>query len=206
MKRSRSINVSVMRKTVYQSVPAKPLALAIAAATFAGCSSNEPAVVYKTVQECVEASAGSQEQCQQAYDEALTEAQRTGPKFANRNDCEYNFGAGQCTQHNSGGQSIFMPLMAGYVLGQVIDGVRDNARYGRSAPLYSSYGDWVGTSGRNYGSAYDRRIKVSKKTFEPKPAVTKTMSRGGFGSKVAAKSNWGGKKSGGWGGGRSWGG
>jgi len=53
---------------------------------------------------------------------------------------------------------------------------------------------------------YQRKANVSKKAFEPKPAVKRTISRGGFGSKVAAKSNWG--KSSGWGksGGRSWGG
>lgn len=205
MKRSRSIDISAMRKTAGLTVAAKPLALAIAAATFSGCSSNEPATVFKSVQECVEANAGTQEQCQQAHDDALAEAKRTGPKFTTRNDCEYNYGAGQCQQYNNNGQSVFIPLMAGYVLAQVIDEIGDSRRYRSAAPLYSSYGDWIGVDGRHYGSSYTRRIKVSKQTFEPKPAVTKTMSRGGFGSKVAAKSNWGGsKKSGGWS--RGWGG
>lgn len=201
MKRSRSIDISAMRKTAGMTVAAKPLALAIAAATLSGCSSKEPTTVYKDVQECVAANAGTQEECQQAYEEAREEAKRTGPKFANRNDCEHNFGAGQCQQYRSGGQSIFMPMLAGYVLAGAINDIGDSRRYRSAAPLYTRYGDWVSPDGQTYGSSYTRNVKVSKKTFEPKPAVTKTMSRGGFGSKVAAKSNWGGsRRSGGWGG------
>ncbi len=56
-------------------------------------------------------------------------------------------------------------------------------------------GQVVGKAGRT--STY----KVSKSSLKPKPVVTKTVSRGGFGSVASAKSSWGGgKRSGSWGG------
>ena len=46
-----------------------------------------------------------------------------------------------------------------------------------------------------------RSMRVSEKSLKPKPTVSKTMSRGGFGSSVRAKSSWGSStKKGGWGG------
>lgn len=210
MKRSQSINLSAMRKGRALSVPVKPLALAISASTFVACSSHEPAVVFQTVDECVSSGTASAEECQRAYDDALKKAQETGPKYANVNDCQSDFGTGQCVQYqNSSGQSWFIPLMAGYILGDILSD-RGGYHHYNSAPLYTSYshrspffGQWSTVDGYTYGSVRNKNIKVSKDTWKPKPAVKKTISRGGFGSKVAAKSNWGGssggKRSGGWG-------
>lgn len=208
MKRSRTINLASMRKKVLMAAPAKPLALAIAAVTLAACSSKEPARVFQNVEECVQAAAGSKQECQQAYDDAIAAARESGPKYASLNDCQSEFGSNQCTKHSgSNGQSWFIPLMAGYMIGDIVGNIGGYNRY-QSAPLYTSYshrspffGQWSTVDGNTYGSVRDKQIRVNKQAFEPKPAVKKTISRGGFGSKVAAKSNWGGgKKSGGWGG------
>ncbi len=210
MKRSRSINLASMRKSGFlAALPAKPLAIAIAAITFSACSSNEPAKVFQSVEECVKDGAATEQECQQAYDDALAEARRSGPKYANINDCQSEFGSGRCQQYRgSNGESWFVPLMAGYVLGSVLNNSGGYHHY-HSAPLYTSYshrspffGQWSTVDGNTYGSVRQRQISTNKSTFEPKPAVKKTIRRGGFGSKVAAKSNWGGSKrsGGGWGG------
>lgn len=207
MKRSQSINLAAMRKQVAHVVRAKPLALAVATATLMACSSSKPATAYQSIDDCVNSQAGTQDECQAAYDNAIAEAQKSGPKYGNVNDCAAEFGAGQCTEYRgSNGQSWFVPAMAGFLLARALD---SGNRYNHSAPLYTShsrgspfYGQWSAVDGQTYGSVRNRDLKVSKRAFEPKPAVKTTLSRGGFGSKVAAKSNWGGggKKSGGWGG------
>lgn len=209
MKRSRSINITRMRKAALLSTSVKPMALAVTAVTLAACSSNEPTQVFQSVEQCVQAGVGSDEECQKAYDDALLKAQETGPKYSSLANCQLDFGTGQCVQYqNNSGQSWFVPLMAGYIIGDIIGG-SSNYRYYNSAPLYTSYshrspffGQWTTVDGYTYGSVRDRSIRVPKKTWEPKPVVNRTIKRGGFGSKVNAKSNWGGgaKRSGGWGG------
>ena len=88
------------------------------------------------------------------------------------------------------------------MLGQMLDG----RRY--SSPVYTGYGNlyggYYGADGKRYGD-YSRNsrvsnVKVDPDAFKSKPRVTRTISRGGFGSKAAAKSSWGGSRSGGWGG------
>lgn len=103
-----------------------------------------------------------------------------------------------------------MPAMAGFMVGQALNRNDSNyygygyspyqplfnytgSRYGRTTMLSTADGLKVGSSGTT--------TNVGKSAFKPKPQVTRTMSRGGFGSTVSAKSSWGGgRSSGGWGG------
>jgi uncharacterized protein YgiB involved in biofilm formation len=66
----------------------------------------------------------------------------------------------------------------------------------------SSYRNrWVGAGGQDFGDNRRRTMRVSEKALKPKPTVNKTISRGGFGSSVRAKSSWGNSsRRGGWGG------
>ncbi len=215
MKRSRSINIHSMRQFAWQRVPVKPLALAVAAATLFGCSSRDPALAYESVAQCLAENPDLDIECRAAFQKARDEAAKAGPKYQSKADCEAEFGAENCVAaqpasqpqqpQQQQSQSWFMPAMAGFMLGRALDG----GGY-RSAPLYSStnrnspfYGQWTGVDGKTYGSRGNRSLQVGKDAFKPKPAVTRTISRGGFGSTVAAKSNWGGNRgsrSGGWGG------
>jgi len=54
------------------------------------------------------------------------------------------------------------------------------------------------------GSPGQRNYKMPREALAPKPAVTRTISRGGFGAKASAKSNWGSSRASG--SSRSWGG
>jgi len=60
----------------------------------------------------------------------------------------------------------------------------------------------MGADGQDYGDQRRRSMRVNESSLKPKPTVSKTMSRGGFGSSVRAKSSWGSasSKRGGWGG------
>ncbi len=212
MKRSRNINLDSMRNYAVQRVRVKPLALAIAAATLVACGSNptEPALVYESVEQCIADNPALDIECRTSFRQAAEQAREAGPKYNSLADCQAEFGAQNCQPaQGPQGQSWFMPAMAGFMLGRALDG----GGY-RSAPLYSSnnpnspaYGRWTSVDGRTYGNRSSRALRVDQDAFRPKPAVTRTMARGGFGSTVAAKSNWGGNRAGarstrtgGWGG------
>lgn len=194
MKRSRFINLGRMKK----SASLAPIAASL---LLVGCGEEkEVANIYTTLDDCISDNPNAVSQCTTAYESALEEAKRTGPKFASMRDCEYDFGANQCQRVQSGSSSFFMPFMAGYMLSSLM-----SPNY-YSQPLFTSYSryspyryNWMGADGRYYGDLRYRRVKVSKSAFKPKPAVVRTMKRGGFGSTAKAKSSWGSSRSG-WGG------
>ncbi|WP_299073943.1 DUF1190 family protein [uncultured Paraglaciecola sp.] len=196
-KRSQSINLSAMRK----SFSVKPLALGIAAIFLSACGDQQEAQVFVNVSDCTNANPEYAAQCKAAYEDALKEAERTGPKYNTQRDCESEFGPNQCTRSQSG--SFFMPFMAGYMLSNIM-----SPRGYYSQPMFTSYSRhssyrnrWIGADGYDFGDNRRRTLRVNEKSFKPKPTVTKTISRGGFGSSVRAKSSWGSSsKRGGWGG------
>lgn len=68
---------------------------------------------------------------------------------------------------------------------------------GASQPLFTSKsatspanGKFVDASGKNYGSATTgRSMTVPKTALAPKPAITNTITRGGFGESVAKQTS-----------------
>ncbi|MFQ3197045.1 MAG: hypothetical protein ACI8R9_000491 [Paraglaciecola sp.] len=200
LKRSAHINLSRMRK----GFSVKPLALGVAAVLLSACGQNtEKATVYTGVDDCVNQNPEQAETCKAAYQEAVEEAQRTGPKYASRQICEEEFGPNQCNYQRSNSGSFFMPLMAGYMLSNLLSpGYQSQpmfTSYSRSSPYRNR---WMGADGSDYGDYRNSKMNVDKEALKAKPTVSKTISRGGFGSSVRAKSSWGSSsaKRGGWGG------
>ena len=202
MKRSQNISLDFMRKAprkvFTKGFAFNSLALGIAVA-LTGCSQTEQVKIVKTVEDCVASTELTFEQCEITYQRALAEAERTGPKYNSANACEAEFGYGQC-QRSSGG--FFMPFMAGYMVSSLM-----NNRQQAFNPVYRYQGsnsrnrNRIMTAdgsvlGKNSNGSYTaNKSSVSKR----KPTVSRTVSRGGFGSTASAKSNWGSKS-------RSWGG
>jgi uncharacterized protein YgiB involved in biofilm formation len=199
LKRSAGINLSRMRK----GFMLKPLSLGVAAVLLTACGDSEEAKIYKTIDECSSDNPEHVQECQAAYQQAMQEAERTAPKYSSQQDCEYDFGAQHCRNVQSSSGSFFMPFMAGYMLSNLM-----SPRGYYSQPMFSSYSpyssyrnSWIGADGYVFGDTRQRTVRVDKDVYKPKPTVNKTMSRGGFGSSVRAKSSWGSKSSSkGWGG------
>lgn len=196
-KRSRSIDLGKMRKHWAM----KPVSLGVASVFLTACGdSREDAIVFTSLNDCINQLPGQEQTCEVAYEQALEEAARTAPKYNDRNQCEYDFGSGQCVVYrNNDGNNWFMPLMAGYIIRDLLS----PSYYPQ--PLFTSYSRyspyryrWVGASGYDYGDVRYRSFKV-KKDYKKPPEVTRTIKRGGFGSSVRAKSSWGSSK-------KSWGG
>ncbi len=198
-KRSSNIDISRMRK----AFSFKPLAIGVASIMLSACSGGrEEAVVFKNADECKNALPDLAQKCETAYEGALAEAAKTAPKYNTRNDCEYEFGTNQCQTYNNNGSSIFMPLMAGYMIGNLLS---PRPYYQPMFTSYSRYSphrnNWMSADGRDFGDSRKSKLSVKPSAFDKKPAVTRTIKRGGFGSSVRAKSSWGSRSSGkGWGG------
>lgn len=204
MKRTQNINSSHFRK----SLRVAPIAIALSSVLLAGCENNDENVTYfQTQAQCEQLNPQNQAECAQAYQHAASEAVNTAPKYSTQEECVAEFGTDQCVsteqqvtanQPNSQTQtaqassgSFWMPLMAGYMMGNMMNSGRANSQpmFSSKNPASPMYGKFVDASGKTHGSATPFRSgTVPKSDLAPKPAQTSTVSRGGFGQQVAAKS------------------
>lgn len=170
----------------------------VGAASFAlaGCREEQvDAQAFPDLQSCLSAagtgSLFTEEQCRTAFDEAVALNAETAPRYDSREVCEAQYGVGNCAaevQATGGGSgSIFMPLLAGYLIGNMLGGGRGVA----SQPLYrTSSGGFTNPAGtatyaNNTGAAKLGQSAFTKApTTLGKPPLTKAtaLSRGGFGS------------------------
>ncbi len=179
----------------------KPIAISVTGVFLSACSDNrEDAIVFTSLNDCVNRLPDMAERCEVAYRQAMDEAARTAPKYASQSECEYDFGSSQCVVYrNESGGNWFMPLMAGYIIRDLMSPSYYPQPMFTSYSRYSPYRyRWIGASGYDYGDVRYRQLKVNRDYKKP-PEVNRTIKRGGFGSTVRAKSSWGSSK-------KSWGG
>ncbi|MGR3571456.1 DUF1190 domain-containing protein [Brevirhabdus sp.] len=185
-KRSRRVNLAIM---------------GAAAFTLAACKHDTVETkVFPSVEDCKQASTGgdgslSAAECQAAFDEALQEHRKAAPSYTDQALCEEQHGTGSCVadDRQGGGGSFFMPLLAGYMIGNLLGGGRGLAS---ARPLYRTGGGGFSTpNGNAVFNANRGTAKVSPKAFAPVTAsgIAKPMSRsavaarGGFGATGAGR-------------------
>ncbi|CAM3611041.1 hypothetical protein BS639_22875 [Rouxiella silvae] len=203
MKRTQNINLATFRKS-WRSSRITPIAFAISAAfMLSACEKSDDNVsLYQNADDCSKANPSTSAQCAKAFNDAKAEAAKTAPKYANRADCVAEFGESQCTQapaqagmsaeSQQGGGSMWMPLMAGFMMGRMMSG----GGYAQQ-PLFTSKtagspanGKFVDATGKSYGPATTgRSMNVPPSAMAPKPATTSTVTRGGFGESVAKQTS-----------------
>lgn len=147
---------------------------------------------YKTLEECKAANEVSDAQCDTSYAAAQKDDAKDAPRYEARASCEEVYGAGNCVprSYNNGG-NFFTPLLAGFVIGRMLDGggyrgtglYRQDDRYGGGY-----YSTWGGRLSRDYGTG---RTVISRESIDPPDAIrnappkvqtrTSVVSRGGFG-------------------------
>ncbi|CAG21924.1 DUF1190 family protein [Photobacterium profundum] len=207
MKRSNQVVLASMRKN-WRTFTVAPVTVAFAG-VLSGCTDNSSeASIYQGLNDCVDDNPSYTSECQAAYQNALAEAERTAPKYQTQYDCSAEFGNNACVQSQQ--NNWFMPAMAGFMFSRMIN---NNNRGYYSQPMFRSsypgsifYDRWTTADGNDYGrSSYKKtKVRVSKDQMKPKATVNRTISRGGFGSTVSAKSSWNSSKSSsgskGWGG------
>lgn len=160
--------------------------LLMGASVIALSACEEPKVdasVYETLQQCRDDPSASKQECETSYREARSQHASVAPKYSSEADCQADFGAGRCERapyRTSGGGSIFMPLMMGYMMGSIIGGRRSMI----SQPLYRSADrpkTFRTADNRNVGSTTGRTRVASSATRRPS-FKSSTLSRGGFGA------------------------
>jgi uncharacterized protein YgiB involved in biofilm formation len=89
------------------------------------CSHEPDAVrsgLYTSVDACV-AAGSDRTACTDAYVSAYRESKTAAPTFDTETDCEARYGRSGCTERDTGGgHSLFMPVMAGFMLAQAMRG------------------------------------------------------------------------------------
>ena len=172
-------------------VPATTLMLA-------SCSSEEPVqtAVYETAEQC--AGFYNPEQCKADFAAATSLHPQVAPKYSDKTSCEVDFGAGNCetpataaaaapaTTSTTSSGSSFMPMMMGFMAGQMFSGGgRSNLQ---AQPLYKSGDDrsTFRTATNQPVSRFTGPVKVMPSRMVPKPGAA--VNRGGFGAQAQKRS------------------
>jgi uncharacterized protein YgiB involved in biofilm formation len=176
MKRSRTIELALMGSV--------PLLLA---ACDSAREPPRPALLYQSLQQCINEGKVSTEVCRTTYEEALQAQARLAPRYGSLAECAEQFGSDQCRPVvQSSGEHWFMPALAGFLVGRALDANRGPGYvYGwNGRPIYHA------RSGReSWGRAETDRFGVRGPEGY---SVAETLSRGGFGYSSAARASWGG--------------
>jgi uncharacterized protein YgiB involved in biofilm formation len=162
------------------------------------------AYAYQSLQECKEKNEVPDQACDTAQKNAKDD-ENAEARYADSKTCEDVYGPGQCVPRSSvgGTGSFWGPLVAGFVVGRMLDGGwggRGLYRDWRDGGFYTPNGGRVWT---DYSTG---RTRIGQRGFDapdiargPEKAITRSsvISRGGFGGRMASRS---------YSGGRSWGG
>lgn len=188
----------------------KRVAIAIIGATafaLAGCREEQvDAAAFPDLQSCTnEASRGgmfSVQDCEASFSQAEALHVESAPRYDSLAVCEEQHGTGACGSEADaapgGSGGIFMPLLAGYLIGKMLGG-----RTGMSAgqPLYkTSDGRFTNAARSSTYSSNRGAAKLSTSQFtRPTSTIGKTpmtsataSSRGGFGKLGGARTGFGG--------------
>lgn len=162
------------------------------------------AYAYQSLQECKDKNEVPDDACEKAEQQALKDDDKAA-KWDDKASCEDVYGEGQCVPRyaQNGGHSFWGPLVAGFVVGRMLDGGwggRGMYRDWRDGGYYS-YG-----GGRIWTDYNTGRTRIGSRTFDAPDVVrppekvmsrSSVISRGGFGGRMSSR-HFGGSK--GWGG------
>ena len=181
MKRSRILHVSSLMATASFSLAAcgAPQRLA---------PEPELAQVYSSLDECRAANDITDTECDAAQAQAQKTAAETAPRYATQSECEGQWGPSQCQPNNSGGGSFFTPLLAGFVVGQMLNGggYRGGGAMYRDRNNQFSNGHGGGYAFRDYRTGKTltngrEHGDVARQAPSRVQSRTTVVSRGGFG-------------------------
>lgn len=156
------------------------MGVSVSALALTGCEEQVDALQYSSVESCIVGAELSEADCKAGFAAAQKDHARVAPKYQSRTDCEAEHGAAACqqpasqTQASTGG-GLWMPLMAGYMMGRLMSGgVAPQPLYRSSSP-----GKVRTASGASFTSK-SGPVSVPK-AAAARPATGKVMSRSGFG-------------------------
>lgn len=160
---------------------------AATAAGLAGCGGEQappPGVPYASVEQCITAG-NNADLCNLAYKKAEEEHLAKAPRFQDKESCEKGVDVTQCvpTQvRNADGSfsNVFLPAMAGYMLGRMTapqaEQPRDRGYSGGYVPYGGGYASGPIYGSRDYPNRYNdvRTVPTSRQSTVP---TTQSPSR-----------------------------
>jgi len=158
--------------------------LGATALTLVACGEAEEEILaYDSVEACVKAGQQDEAVCKAEFAKAQKLHNEVAPRYNYASECNSDFGYNRCYQHRSGGTSVWLPFMMGYMLAP-----RGGTVFVSSQPLYrpSSNPNRFYTAGNSRVGAVSAsgRTQVARSQVS-RPAVrTRTVSRGGFGARA----------------------
>ena len=158
--------------------------LGATALTLMACGEAEEEVLaYNSVASCVKSGQQDEAVCKAEFAKAQKLHNEVAPRYDRARDCNSDFGYNRCYQSRSGGSSVWLPFMMGYMLAP-----RGGMGIISSQPLYrpSSNPNRFYTAGNSRVGAVSAsgRTQVARSQVS-RPAVrTRTVSRGGFGARA----------------------
>ena len=151
-------------------------------AALAGCGRDDPPKVYGSIQDCK--TDHPAQACQDAWQASVGEHQASAPQYSQKAQCEAQYGVGHCETRSGEHGDIFMPMMAGFMIGRMLNQHRDdNYAYGGGGgyigrPVAYSPGGGVAAPPAREGEAF----------FGRSGGFT---SRGGFGGTAGFRGGFG---------------
>lgn len=199
MKQTKKVSLKRSKKA------ALVLMVPVATLLLAGCGEeSQQAMVFSDPSECSAAGLNDTAQCNADYAAAQALHPQVAPKYLSKDECETDFGAGQCEtapQQTTSGGSVFMPMMMGYLAGQMMNRGGSNFQQPAAAgagakvptqPLYKSRDD-RGTFRTATNTPVAKTIgPITLKPSQVKPQLGQVVRRGGFGQQAAARNSFGG--------------
>jgi uncharacterized protein YgiB involved in biofilm formation len=161
--------MAARRRSVYVGFSVLSLSAALA-----GCDRPEQPKVYSSVTDCRAEHPG--QACDDAWKASVGEHDSTAPRFTQKEQCEAQYGVGHCESRQGG---VFMPLMAGFVLGQMMN----RNQYGYGGGGYIGHPVMFAPGGGYRAPAF----REGESFFTRSGGV----SRGGFGSTAAFRGGFG---------------
>jgi len=175
--------------------------LGVAPLALSACNNQED-LTYESLDQCLKDAKVEASACSTDYREAMQQHLARSPRFNDPNSCQSQYG--NCTSYQSGGNTVWLPLMAGFLAG------RWSSNYGSSGrpyverngdyaprPLYRTNDDmnrgtWSGSNGGSYSQRGSGWSGPSGSGNGSGRISTSTLERGGFGGSSVARGGWGG--------------
>lgn len=173
-----------------------------AALVLNGCGSEKAveAQVFNTPDECA-AFYNPPAECQAAFAQAQALHPQVAPRYANKQECEADFGVGRCEtapeqQQQQAQGSFFMPMMMGFLAGQMLNrggmapqqqqssATAGNRNTVPTQPLYKSRDDQntFRTASNTPVASQPGTTQIRPSAVQPRPA--NLARRGGFGAQA----------------------
>ena len=108
-------------------------------AMVAACDDAPEPKVYRSVADC--AADHDSKVCDSAWQASVGEQAASAPQYNVRDGCEQQYGAGHCMAYDSPRGQVFIPLMAGFIVGRMMSRPDSNG---------PATGGWSGGGGGGY--------------------------------------------------------